>query len=661
MRAPFRLSRIAAPDVGVKLLIQNAVGGLGMAALIVLVVVVAERSTDALRHVADINERASFLNQEIVEPLGRLRQHTLALVLAPGAERRAQVDDRIAELTEDLDSAIARWQRQATGDAAERADQLQTTWAAYKTLIRQARTQIDTGRREAAYLNVTGREREQFAALQTVLMQSMTRLNARTERLHDSAVADAVHTRNMAIGISLATAVALALAGWVLARGISRPVNALTGAMRRLADGDLDVAVPALDRNDEVGHMARAVAVFRENARERERLRVEHAHAEEARGRLLEILENTPDVIGMADPRGYATYINPAGVRLLGRDRAALEGQPISVFHPHWAVEYILNDAVPTASAQGIWQGETALLAADGAEIPVSQVVFAHFDERGEVSRLSTIMRDISDRKEMERNLVVARDQAAAANAAKTRFLSTMSHELRTPLNAIIGMSEVIRDRLLGDDVERYASYADDIRKSGGHLLELVNDLLDMSRLEAGRYDLNPERLDTGDILRRCVRMLETRAEHAGVALSLADARDAPPVLADERALRQVVLNLLTNAVKFAGEGGRVHVSVARTKSGDLAISVSDTGPGIAESDLERVLHPFEKSEDRLSSDHQEGTGLGLAISRQLLRLHDGELHLDSAPGRGTTATAVLPAARVLDAAAAGEAAGPSA
>ena len=649
------LRRLKAPDIGLKLVVQNAVGGLGMLALIALLFVVADRSTDALRRVDEVTERAIFLNQEIEEPLARVRQKTLSLVLAPSADRRDDMHRRIEALVAELDDAIAEWRERASGDA----EKLHTAWAAYKRLIRDTRQQLDRGRREAAYLTVTGRGREQFAVLQNLLADSMERLNARAGRLQDDAVASSVTTRNVAIGVALLTALALALAGLVLTRTITRPVNALTAAMRRLAEGDLEVEVPARERGDEIGGMAAAMEVFRENARERERLRVQHASSEEARTRLLEILENTPDVIGMATADGCTTYINPATERLIGCDREAVVGRRIADYHPSWAGERVLEEGVPTALAGRIWQGETALLTADGTEIPVSQVIFAHFGANGEVIRLSSIMRDISDRKAMERDLVAARDQAANANAAKTRFLSTMSHELRTPLNAIIGMAEVIRDRLLGNDIERYAGYAEDIHASGGHLLELVNDLLDMSRLEAGRYDLNPERLDTAEVLRGCARMVEPRAEQAGVGLSVT--HEAPPVLADERALRQVVLNLMTNAVKFAGEGGRVAVTARRTDAGDLAIAVSDTGPGIAADDLERVLHPFEKSEDRLSSDHQEGTGLGLAISRQLMLLHDGELHLDSTPGEGTTATAVLPAARVLDDALGRQAAGGSA
>jgi len=655
MRVSSTLRRLKAPDIGLKLVVQNGVGGVGMLALIALLFVVADRSTDALRRVDAVTERTIFLNQEIEEPLARLRQKALSLVLAPSADRREVMHRRIEALVAELDDAIAEWRERASGDA----EKLHTAWAAYKRLIRDTREQLDRGRREAAYLTVTGRGRKQFAVLQNLLAESMERLNARAGRLQDDAVASSVTTRNVAIGVALLTALALALAGLVLTQTITRPVNALTAAMRRLAEGDLEVEVPARERGDEIGGMAAAMEVFRENARERERLRAQHASSEEARTRLLEILENTPDVIGMATPDGYATYLNAAAERLIGRDRDAITSMPVRAFHPQGAADRVVEQAVPTALAGSIWQGETALLAGDGTEIPVSQVVFAHFDADGEPVRLSTIMRDITDRKAMERDLVAARDQAAAANAAKTRFLSTMSHELRTPLNAIIGMAEVIRDRLLGNDVERYAGYADDIRASGGHLLELVNDLLDMSRLEAGRYDLNPERLDTGEILRGCARMVETRAQQAGVTLSVT--REAPPVLADERALRQVVLNLVTNAVKFAGEGGRVTVTARRTDAGDLAVAVSDTGPGIAQDDLERVLHPFEKSEDRLSSDHQEGTGLGLAISRQLMVLHDGDLHLHSTPGEGTTATAVLPAARVLDDSVGRKAAGGSA
>jgi len=239
------------------------------------------------------------------------------------------------------------------------------------------------------------------------------------------------------------------------------------------------------------------------------------------------------------------------------------------------------------------------------------------------------------------------RERAERANAAKSAFLARMSHELRTPLNAILGMAEIIRDRLMGDDLGRYSDYAADIHASSEHLLSLINDLLDIARLENERYEIRPEWLDTDDVLRHATRMVGVRAEHAGIALD-ADCR-APSLHADARALRQILVNLLTNAVKFTGAGGRVTLRTTRTPGDGLAISVTDTGPGIPPAEQERILEPFEQGRARLSSDHEEGTGLGLAICRQLMELHDGRLDLDSTPGEGTTVTIVFPPARVAD------------
>jgi len=268
---------------------------------------------------------------------------------------------------------------------------------------------------------------------------------------------------------------------------------------------------------------------------------------------------------------------------------------------------------------------------------------------RGQVRHLVGVALDVTERqrslKRREADLDDARVQAERANAAKSAFLARMSHELRTPLNAILGMAEVIRDRLMGDDPERYSAYAADIHASSSHLLELINDLLDIARLENERYELQPDWVDTADILHQASRMVGVRAEREGVALE-ADT-SAPPLFADARALRQIVVNLLTNAVKFTSAGGRVTLNVTRTDTGELALTVRDSGPGIPHGEQARVLQPFEQGRERLSSDHQEGSGLGLAISRQLMTLHDGALHLDSAPGEGTAVTITFPPERV--------------
>ncbi len=240
-----------------------------------------------------------------------------------------------------------------------------------------------------------------------------------------------------------------------------------------------------------------------------------------------------------------------------------------------------------------------------------------------------------------------ASSAAEGASQAKSDFLANMSHELRTPLNAINGFSEMMSREMfgpLGD--RRYKEYAADILSSGQHLLALINDILDMSKIEAGKMSLHPEPLDVLEIAEETARLLRTRAEGAGLAMSIDVPRDLPEVDADFRALKQILLNLLSNAVKFTPRGGRVRLFARIDESADgrITLGVSDTGIGIAEVDLARLAKPFEQIESQHSKT-QQGTGLGLALTKSLVELHGGVLAIDSKAGAGTTVTFTLPRA----------------
>jgi signal transduction histidine kinase len=224
-----------------------------------------------------------------------------------------------------------------------------------------------------------------------------------------------------------------------------------------------------------------------------------------------------------------------------------------------------------------------------------------------------------------------------------------MSHELRTPLNAIIGFSDMMSGELFGQlGHAKYLEYARDIRSSGTHLLALINDVLDMSKIEAGRMELDRSIVNLGAVARTCLAMVEWRATQGEVAVGEPDPSTLPNVVGDERAIRQVVLNLLSNAIKFTPRGGRVDVSGHIDDNGDALLIVSDTGAGIAPEALARLFEPFQQATARVAQ-RQEGTGLGLAISRNLMRLHDGDLEIQSTVGEGTVAIARFPAARVVD------------
>ena len=240
---------------------------------------------------------------------------------------------------------------------------------------------------------------------------------------------------------------------------------------------------------------------------------------------------------------------------------------------------------------------------------------------------------------------------ASAANKAKSQFLAAMSHELRTPLNAILGFSEILSKQSYGPLAERYRDYVQDISSSGAHLLSLINDVLDISRLDIGDAKLNERVLEIGDVIDEAVRMIAGEARTADISLRIEIGDSLPPVRADERRIRQVLLNLLYNAVKFTPAGGSIYVS-ANLRPDGLAITVADTGIGIAEKDIPKALERFGQVDSRLSRKY-EGVGLGLPLTKQLIELHGGAFELTSTVNVGTTITVTLPTERLVAARAA--------
>ncbi len=255
---------------------------------------------------------------------------------------------------------------------------------------------------------------------------------------------------------------------------------------------------------------------------------------------------------------------------------------------------------------------------------------------------------DVTELKQREQALQAAIQQAEAANRAKSAFLANMSHELRTPLNAVIGFAEIIEaDRSGNLSVEKYREYAADIAKSGRHLLGIINDVLDLSKIEAGQFELVEEIVDLADVVQDSLDIVGLSAERAGIDLKSEMTPELPRVRADPRALRQILLNLLANAIKFTETGGQVTLEAECEVDGAMRMRVRDTGIGMAEDDIVRALTPFSQLDQTLSRRY-EGTGLGLPLSKSLTELHGGSLEIESDIGVGTSVSVRLPAHRVV-------------
>jgi len=483
--------------------------------------------------------------------------------------------------------------------------------------------------------------------------------------------------------------------------------------------------------------------------------------------RLIDVLETTPDYIGVANAKGKIVWHNKQ-LRALRQDLTA--HKDISECHPDWANEIILNQALPTAIAQGSWTGELALLDSKDQEIPVSQVIIAHKNASGEVQHFSTIMRDISelkkaekslkltqfainktamgifwiredgllldvnesacsrlgyaqdelkglyvwdidaylqphewiqywqnltqknyvrfetyhqhkdgtiipveitsnylesegqgfafsqvqdisDRKTYEEHLERTNAELVRATRLKDEFLATMSHELRTPLNAILGMTECLQEEIFGDINPRQLKALKTINQSGTHLLNLINDILDLSKITAEKLELTLVSTNIIQLCYECLQMLQPQAQKKRIQFQTSFPNQLPSLMMDTNRIKQVLINLLSNAVKFTPDGGQVSLYVEGKTSPEpttnspqsfLRITIKDTGIGILPEDIEKIFQPFIQIDSALNRKY-EGTGLGLALVKKIVELHHGFVQVNSEVGTGSSFTINLP------------------
>jgi cell cycle sensor histidine kinase DivJ len=358
------------------------------------------------------------------------------------------------------------------------------------------------------------------------------------------------------------------------------------------------------------------------------------------------LADNAMDLITRHSPDGRIRFASPAAVALLGMEPEELLGLAPSTLASPEDLK-IMQAAFVEASYFGrAATAEVRLRRANGSYVWTEMRCRPAAPTDGRPADIVAVTRDVSERKVHERALIDARDLAEEASRAKSHFLANMSHELRTPLNAIIGFSEVMAHEMFGPlGTARYQEYARLIHESGGHLLELINGILDMSKIEAGKFELTEEIFNLEETAGQALRFVKLQADRKGVALGMNISEDARRIFADRRAVKQVLVNLLTNGVKFTPRGGDIRVA-GRMTAGGIEIVVTDSGIGIAPADLERLGRPFEQV-DGAHVRAQEGTGLGLALVKALAQMHGGEAVIQSTLGVGTTVTVRLPHAAV--------------
>jgi PAS domain S-box-containing protein len=345
-------------------------------------------------------------------------------------------------------------------------------------------------------------------------------------------------------------------------------------------------------------------------------------------------------------PEATILYVNPSFGRITGYESQEVIGQSLRFLQgrgtPQDQAERLERALIQRRASNLLLRSQRK----DGKPFWNDMHVNPILEDGGHVAHFVAFITDASPRIRAEENLREAKHQAEIANRAKSDFLANVSHELRTPLNAIIGFSEIMKMQMFGPMGHRqYAAYADDIYLSGKHLLSIINDILDLSKIEAGRFQLHIDDVDLEETFQDCARLVRERAENAGLRLTRTIDPATPHLLADKRAVKQILINLLSNAIKFTPQGGEVIMTAKPTAAGWVALSVADTGIGIPAEQLDNALSAFGQVDNPFTRT-QEGTGLGLPIVKSLVELHGGQFQIESAIGKGTRVTMVLPAQR---------------
>ncbi len=470
--------------------------------------------------------------------------------------------------------------------------------------------------------------------------------------------------------LAVAIAVIACLVGFLLWRSIAQPMAALRANALAITSGDLDSTRAVRSRYTEIQETADAFTHMVAALKQHE---IENSALTEGLRTFSRAVEQSPTAIIITTDSGNIEYINPSFTSLTGYTIGEVSGLLPRELVGDETLSEECSELISIVTSGRIWRGELRLKTKASEEIWCAMTVSPVRNSEGGKGHFIAIAEDITQRKQAQEALKAARDElevrveertrelreeiadrkraeerAETANRVKSRFLANMSHELRTPLNAIIGFSDVIRRELFGPmSSPKYMDYACNIHESGTHLLQLINDTLDLSAIEAGKLALHEERVDLADVSAAASRLITPRAESGRVTLESEIAPDLPYLFADELRVKQILINLLSNAVKFTPEGGLVTLSITSDETAGFVIKIKDTGIGMDKAGISISMEVFGHVTNAFSKGH-EGTGLGLPLTQKLVQAHDGTMEIASALGVGTTVTVTFPQVRAV-------------
>ena len=413
----------------------------------------------------------------------------------------------------------------------------------------------------------------------------------------------------------------------------------------RMADGMFKPVELVMKKMVQEGEKPRVIGTFTDIE---ERRRAERALSD-AEKKYRSIVENAAGGIFQLTGEGLYLSVNPAFARILKYENAEQVLREVKNAHEQVYMDFGGRQAFyqKLHKSNDIQNQEVQMRARDGTMIWVRESVRAVKDDSGQLLFFEGSIEDITERRESERAIREAKMSSDLANRAKSEFISNMSHELRTPLNSIIGFSEMIKNEVFGTIEQRsYWEYARDIHESGQKLLRVINEILDISKIEAGERQLNEGVVNVKEVIAASEDLLDVKIDNTKLTITKT-LDNLPDLVGEELAIKQIILNLLSNAVKFTPEGGRVTIAGHVAKDGRLHISITDTGIGLDDYEIDKALSPFGQVDNELSRSGS-GTGLGLTLVDALIKLHGGDFELISQKGIGTTATAIFPAERVV-------------